>query len=1020
MSLAARVGGATDLFRRKPKCQEVVLARLQRHVQACASLTCVASAEHRTEDRRSCPVWIAVGQTHSRGDTIVFLFSRPILPVFVELQEAVYCVLPVVANIDIEVGRDKCVFKWSRAGKREIQVGSRLSGDCVVDGIADDGTVVEEIHEAFVRASQEGLLFYEEQRKNHKEAWLHRDAIPLTLAKLHRDEAYLSRGVHPRRQTRLRGNSTSTGCSSNVPAYLQSLTMLCLTWNVGATAPADTTSLAAILEDEPTVDILFLGLQEVCQLSTKRLLADGSEWRSWRSWAERVVREAYDGELELLHEAHLVGILSTVFVRRSYHGDIQHVRHCTVATGVGGVAGNKGAVCQRFEIGPVAVCFVNAHLAAGQANFIERCQNYHTIMQNATFAVPIDEEMDPDGGTSILSGTDMIAYHEIQDHDHIIWLGDFNSRLHWPGQSGGVPVDQAKQMIQQQRFGELLKLDQLNLMRREGMAFESFEEMPIRFTPSYKWKPNEDRLELGSQKHIPAWCDRILYRSVCRPALKADKYDCFAGLKQSDHRLVFSKFALPCDISRSVHRHRMAFSRKDASSFPCRKTVDLIAEPPTVSFDSFKSHKAAEMSVQISMIASSTESFSDLTGAVVSRFQIMLQLPSGELVPPGAVAEETSEYDSVESASSRSASALLLKWLSIKPLDGIIRDVKPISMTLSLNIREAIFVKDSCDARVVVRLYGGSGIHKEYPVIRLRAVFEPSVMRMPLQLLHAIGEPGIATGVAQTKLAGMEIPSFATSSGAEDPDDKPPGPRIPKEILKVLQWLLAQSRDCPPERFNWWPEADVVGKQVSEGEFGEMLKCVDENEPLPQGGRTLSARCGTYFILKWLDLLPQPILSESDISHFRSLLSRRWSISESRAGRWMFEPAARIAALWHTAMHTSRLGAAEAMLRLMHPQPRTVLIFVCTLFAQLMERHGSNDDIVLKLASSLAHEVVPTIRLQQLVQLLLRLCLQGLSGAQDRVGSASNAWPPILVKELEADFKEDILEGSDAVVGGFL
>ena len=47
-----------------------------------------------------------------------------------------------------------------------------------------------------------------------------------------------------------------------------------------------------------------------------------------------------------------------------------------------------------------------------------------------------------------------------EDHDHVVWLGDTNSRLHWPGHLGGMPLQQAKQKVQQRRFGELLALDQ--------------------------------------------------------------------------------------------------------------------------------------------------------------------------------------------------------------------------------------------------------------------------------------------------------------------------------------------------------------------------------------------------------------------------------------------------------------------------------------------------------------------------------------------------------------------------------
>merc|ERR1719162_1529215 len=77
------------------------------------------------------------------------------------------------------------------------------------------------------------------------------------------------------------------------------------------------------------------------------------------------------------------------------------------------------------------------------------------------------------------------------------------------------------------------------------MAFDGFEELPIRFLPSYKWRPGGDALDMRSQKHVPAWTDRILFRSQTRPACEAYRYDMYLGLKQSDHRVVFCCFNVP-------------------------------------------------------------------------------------------------------------------------------------------------------------------------------------------------------------------------------------------------------------------------------------------------------------------------------------------------------------------------------------------------------------------------------------------------------------------------------------------
>ena len=57
----------------------------------------------------------------------------------------------------------------------------------------------------------------------------------------------------------------------------------------------------------------------------------------------------------------------------------------TVKTGLKGSAGNKGAVAIRFLLHSTSICFVCAHLAAGQSNVQERNANYHDISKRISF-----------------------------------------------------------------------------------------------------------------------------------------------------------------------------------------------------------------------------------------------------------------------------------------------------------------------------------------------------------------------------------------------------------------------------------------------------------------------------------------------------------------------------------------------------------------------------------------------------------------------------------------------------------
>eukprot|EP00928_Gymnodinium_smaydae_P027787 TRINITY_DN21374_c0_g1_i1.p1 TRINITY_DN21374_c0_g1~~TRINITY_DN21374_c0_g1_i1.p1 ORF type:complete len:622 (-),score=92.54 TRINITY_DN21374_c0_g1_i1:193-2058(-) len=595
-----------------------IVSRLANVVESSFLLLCAAPAVHRTRSPSgigaSRRVWIAVGRTRKRGDYTVFVIARSRFRCLQRFREFVYCVLPVVSNINIEVGDKSCAFSWNHHYRftQDVSASSAFldaeqqtepsGGDFLIDDIDDECGLLVLLKAVYSEACQAGKTFYEEQRSTHKELWTHyRSAIPMDLARL-------TRSAH---NARTRGHASTprdtvverrTKSASSMSCYKgsETLKLVCLTWNVGATEPNPQDSLAPVLASQPDADLVCLGLQEVCALNARRVMQDGGEWLSWKAWAEDGVQHAYGGDLVLLDDAHLVGLLMVIFVRRELRDQVTSVHSCNVATGVASVCGNKGAVSLRFEIGPVSLAFVNAHLAAGQEHYIERCQHYRTIVDKIHFAigepentrssrrratahhaVPKQGEHDAsvvdgpsvggpsDGqhpllsrpGNSPPSGPARPRHDtacsvansasSLMDHDHIFWLGDTNSRLHWPGKLGGMPIREAAQKLQDRCLGQLLALDQLNMMRREGMAFDGFIEQPIFFLPSYKWTPNGDMLDMRTQKHIPAWTDRILHRSMARPAVQARHYDMYSDLKQSDHRLVFAHYLVPIGVARS-------------------------------------------------------------------------------------------------------------------------------------------------------------------------------------------------------------------------------------------------------------------------------------------------------------------------------------------------------------------------------------------------------------------------------------------------------------------------------------
>lgn len=98
-----------------------------------------------------------------------------------------------------------------------------------------------------------------------------------------------------------------------------------------------------------------------------------------------------------------------------------------------GMAGNKGAVAIRMDFANTRLCFVTAHLAAGFANYDERNRDYQTISHGLRFQ----------------------RNRSIEDHDSILWLGDFNYRI-------GLSDTRTRSLIKSGDLSTLYDNDQVN------------------------------------------------------------------------------------------------------------------------------------------------------------------------------------------------------------------------------------------------------------------------------------------------------------------------------------------------------------------------------------------------------------------------------------------------------------------------------------------------------------------------------------------------------------------------------
>ncbi|EOD52543.1 phosphoinositide phosphatase [Neofusicoccum parvum] len=214
--------------------------------------------------------------------------------------------------------------------------------------------------------------------------------------------------------------------------------------------------------------IVAVGFQEIVELSPQQIMStDPARRQKWEAAVKRTLNDhaQRNGQEEYvsLRGGQLVGASLSVFVKASILKYIKNVEGSLKKTGMSGMAGNKGAVAIRMEYANTSICFVTAHLAAGFANYDERNRDYRTISHGLRFQ----------------------RNRSIEDHDTVIWLGDFNYRI-------GLNNEKVRKLVEVGDFETLYENDQLNLQMVAGLTFPFYSEARITFPPTYKYDLGTD------------------------------------------------------------------------------------------------------------------------------------------------------------------------------------------------------------------------------------------------------------------------------------------------------------------------------------------------------------------------------------------------------------------------------------------------------------------------------------------------------------------------------------------------
>ncbi|KAM9019074.1 synaptojanin-2 isoform 2-T2 [Ara ararauna] len=234
-------------------------------------------------------------------------------------------------------------------------------------------------------------------------------------------------------------------------------------------------------DDNFPPDIFAVGFEEMVELSAGNIVnASATNRKMWGEQLQKAISRTH--RYIQLTSAQLVGVCLFIFVRPYHVPFIRDVAIDTVKTGMGGKAGNKGAVSIRFQFYSTSFCFICSHLTAGQTQVKERNEDYKEITQKLSFPM----------GQSMFS------------HDYVFWCGDFNYRI-------DLTYEEVFYFLKRQDWKTLLEFDQLQQQKSSGKIFKDFHEGTINFGPTYKYDVGSEAYDTSDKCRTPAWTDRVLW-----------------------------------------------------------------------------------------------------------------------------------------------------------------------------------------------------------------------------------------------------------------------------------------------------------------------------------------------------------------------------------------------------------------------------------------------------------------------------------------------------------------------------
>eukprot|EP00919_Chromeraceae_sp_WS-2016_P056345 GHVR01133754.1.p1 GENE.GHVR01133754.1~~GHVR01133754.1.p1 ORF type:complete len:531 (+),score=88.67 GHVR01133754.1:116-1708(+) len=224
--------------------------------------------------------------------------------------------------------------------------------------------------------------------------------------------------------------------------------VLCCAWNMQGKKPPE--ECKRLVRPDIPHDIVVFGTCE-CKWSIQRNFIVNS-----KSSIEDTLRRTLPSKFVPLRVHALQAIHLAVFVRRELKNKITKVHSSHVATGIGGVMGNKGGVGISFQLEGSKFCFVQMHLEAhqGKAHLLRRHAMLERVLREIDIPL-ISNQTIPNNNTRGKCKCRGLLSRLDRSKDRCFLMGDLNYRLKCDTHTASTLISQGKQQ-------ELFLLDELS------------------------------------------------------------------------------------------------------------------------------------------------------------------------------------------------------------------------------------------------------------------------------------------------------------------------------------------------------------------------------------------------------------------------------------------------------------------------------------------------------------------------------------------------------------------------------